>query len=580
MVLLKLKHFLRPYKKQLVIGPFFKLVEAILELLIPMMMVYVIDVGVKNNDKPYVIGMGFIMLGISAVGLCCALVCQYSASVASQGFGTNLRNYLYAHLNSFSLKESDKFGTSSLVNRFVNDVNVLQQAVAMLIRLVIRAPFICIGSLVMAMVLDFKLSMIILLSFPLFVAAIYIIMSKTIPLYKKVQGKLDRYITVIRENLSGVRVIRAFSKSKYERVRFEKSNLDYVDTAIHVGKISALLNPITMLIMNFAIIAILWFGGVRIDEGYMTQGEIVAFINYISYMIAALIVVANLIILFTKAAASASRVNEVLDTQATVLDDETKDYPAGSTDDVVEFRSVTFAYGDVTVPALDNISFHLKRGETLGVIGSTGSGKSTLVHLIPRFYDVTSGQVLFGGKDVRSYPQKQLRDKIGVALQKTELFSGTISDNIRLGKEDATDDEIRHAAYAAQAMEFIENMPKAFDTYVERGGVNLSGGQKQRLNIARALVREPELLILDDSSSALDYATDAALRKELNRFTRENGMSTIIVSQRISSVRNADKILVLDDGETAGFGTHAELLANCAVYQEICDSQNTEKEGE
>ena len=450
----------------------------------------------------------------------------------------------------------------------------------MLIRLVIRAPFICIGSLVMAMLLDFKLSMIILLSFPLFVGAIYIIMSKTIPLYKKVQGKLDQYITVIRENLSGVRVIRAFSKTAYERERFGESNTDYVETAVHVGKISALLNPITMLIMNFAIIAILWFGGIRIDEGYMTQGEIVAFINYISYMITALIVVANLIILFTRAAASGARVNEVLDTQATVLDNEKQNHPSGNPNNVIEFQNVTFAYGDVSVPALEDITFCLRKGETLGIIGSTGSGKSTLVHLISRFYDVTSGQVLFAGKDVRNYPQKVLRDKIGMALQKTELFSGTISENIRLGKENATDDEVRHAAQAAQAMEFIENMPKAFDTYVERGGANLSGGQKQRLNIARALVREPELLILDDSSSALDYATDAALRKELKRFTKENGMSTIIVSQRISSVRDADKILVLDDGKISGIGTHAELLENCAVYREICDSQNTEKEGD
>lgn len=576
----KLKRFLHPYKKQLIIGPFFKLMEAILELLIPWMMVYVIDIGVKSNDKSYVIKMGFLMLAICVVGLICALICQYSASIASQGFGTNLRNYLYQHLNAFSLRESDKFGTSSLVNRLVNDVNVLQQAVAMLIRLVIRAPFICIGSLVMAMLLDFKLSMIILLSFPLFVGAIYIIMSKTIPLYKKVQGKLDQYITVIRENLSGVRVIRAFSKTAYERERFDTSNTDYVETAVHVGKISALLNPITMLIMNFAIIAILWFGGIRIDEGYMTQGEIVAFINYISYMITALIVVANLIILFTRAAASGARVNEVLDTQATVLDNEKQNHPAGNPDNVIEFQNVTFAYGDVSVPVLEDISFCLRKGETLGIIGSTGSGKSTLVHLIPRFYDVTSGQVLFAGKDVRDYPQKVLRDKIGMALQKTELFSGTISENIRLGKENATDDEVRHAAQDAQAMEFIENMPKAFDTYVERGGANLSGGQKQRLNIARALVREPELLILDDSSSALDYATEAALRRELKRFTKENGMSTIIVSQRISSVRDADKILVLDDGKTAGIGTHTELLENCAVYREICDSQNTEKEGD
>lgn len=573
----KLKHFLRPYKKQLIIGPLFKLTEAVLELLIPTMMVYVIDIGVENNDKDYIIKMGLLMLLISAVGLCCALVCQYSASVASQGFGTGLRNRLYEHLASFSFRETEKFGTSSLVNRLINDVNVLQQAVAMLIRLIIRAPFICIGSLVMAMMLDFKLALIILISLPLFALAIYLIMSKTIPLYKKVQSKLDRYITVLRENLSGVRVIRAFSRVEHERKRFDESNRDYVDDAIHVGKISALLNPVTMLIMNCAVIAILWFGGVRIQNGSMTQGEIIAFINYISYMITALIVVANLIILFTKAAASASRVNEVLDTEPSISDAPQTDYPSGDSADAVELRDVTFTYRGAAAPALENISFKLKRGEILGIVGSTGSGKTTLINLIPRFYDVDSGQVFVGGRDVRAYPQQELRKKIGIALQKTELFRGTVCENIRLGNEEATDDDVRHAAQAAQAMEFISNMPKAFETQIERGGANISGGQKQRLNIARALVRKPDILILDDNSSALDYATDAALRKAVCKMAAEQGMSVIIVSQRIASVRSADQILVLEDGKTAGVGTHGELLKSCAVYREICRSQNEEE---
>lgn len=572
--MLKLKRFLRPYKKQLLIGPFFKLIEAVLELLIPTMMVYVIDVGVKNGDKMYVLKMGLLMLAISAVGLCCALVCQYSASVASQGFGTGLRNRLYEHLCSFSFREMEKFGTSSLVNRLINDVNILQQAVAMLIRLVIRAPFICIGSLVMAMLLDFQLSLVILVSLPLFAAAIYLIMSKTIPLYKKVQTKLDGYITVLRENLSGIRVIRAFSRTGHERERFNRRNQDYVDTAIRVGKISALLNPITMLIMNFAIIAILWFGGVRIQQGHMTQGEIIAFINYISYMITALIVVANLIVLFTKAAASASRVTEVLEEQGSIVDGGGQTYPTGNPAVAVEFRKVSFTYPGGAAPALENISFSLKRGEILGIVGSTGSGKTTLIQLIPRFYDVDSGQVLVSGKDVRMYPQQELREKIGMALQKTELFHGTVCENIRLGKENATDDEIRHAAQTAQAMEFITNMPKAFETQIERGGANISGGQKQRLNIARALVRNPDILILDDSSSALDYATDAALRRDIRRLADSRGMSVILVSQRITSVRSADQILVLEEGKIVGMGTHASLLQTCAVYQEICRSQN------
>lgn len=575
----RLKEFLRPYKKQLIIGPIFKLTEAVLELLIPTMMVYIIDIGVENGDKEYVLKMGLLMLAISAVGLCCALVCQYSASVASQGFGTGLRNRMYEHFCTFSFRETEKFGTSSLVNRLINDVNVLQQAVAMLIRLVIRAPFICIGSLVMAMMLDFKLSLIILISLPLFAFAIYLVMSKTIPLYKKVQAKLDRYITVLRENLSGVRVIRAFSRTAHERERFDESNRDYVENAIHVGKISALLNPVTMLIMNFAVIAILWFGGVRIQAGSMTQGEIIAFINYISYMITALIVVANLIILFTKAAASASRVNEVLETQTTIFDDDSAKFPSGDETDAVELRDVTFTYHGAAAPALEGISLRLKKGEILGIVGSTGSGKTTLINLISRFYDVDSGQVLVGGRDVREYPQQELRKKIGIALQKTELFRGTVCENIRLGNEAASDDDVRHAALAAQAMEFISNMPKAFETQIERGGANISGGQKQRLNIARALVRKPEILILDDSSSALDYATDAALRKAIRLMAQERGMSIILVSQRISSVRSADRILVLEDGKTAGIGTHAELLKSCDVYKEICHSQN-EEEGE
>lgn len=575
----KLKRFMRPYLKQFIIGPIFKLAEAILELLIPTMMVYVIDIGVKNGDIGYVLKMGAVMLVIVCVGLCCALVCQYSASIASQGFGTRLRNFLFEHVSGFSFRETDSFGDATLINRIVNDVNVLQQAVAMMIRLIIRAPFICIGSLVMAMFLDFKLSLIILASFPVFAAAIYFIMSRTIPLYRKVQEKLDRYIDIIRENLSGVRVIRAFSKTQYEKKRFENANDDYVKTAVRVGKISALLNPLTMLIMDFAIIAILWFGGIRIDSGLMTQGEIIAFINYISYMITALIVVANLIVLFTKASASAARVNEVIAACSTLEDgDEAFDEDtSGKGGNVVEFRKVSFTYEGAEMPALDDISFTLKPGETLGIIGSTGSGKTTLIQLISRFYDVSAGEVLFDGKNVRSYKQKALREQIGIALQKAELFTGTVAENIRLGKRDASDDEVREAARAAQALDFISAMPKGFETKIERGGVNVSGGQKQRLNVARALVRNPRLLILDDSSSALDYATEAALRKELKSFADNNKTSVILVSQRISAVKSADKILVLDDGKLVGYAGHDELMKNCAVYLEICRSQNAEE---
>lgn len=565
----KFGKYLKPYRVQCTLGPFFKLVEAVLELYLPLLMAQVIDKGALTGDSGYVIRMGGVMLGIVTVGLCCALICQYMASVTSQGFGTELRNAMFSHISRLSQREVDRFGTPSLINRVTGDVNQLQYAVAMLIRLVIRAPFLCIGGIIMALSIDWRLSLVIIAAVPLFVLVIILVMRKTIPLHRTVQGRLDKLTRILRENLSGVRVIRAFARTGEERRRFADSTADHTAAAIRVGRLSALLNPVTQLIMNAAILAIVWFGGVRVEAGGMTTGEIIAFINYVNQILLALIVVANLVVTFTKAYASAGRVLEVLDTQPSVFGgasspDRDPAAPA------VEYRNVSFSYG-AGDEELSNISFAVDKGAVVGIIGGTGAGKSTLMNLLMRFYDVTSGEVLVEGIDVRQYPLEELRDMVGLVPQQVELFSGTIADNIRWGKEDADDAEVKEAARMAQAAEFIEQKKDGYDTAVERGGANLSGGQKQRIAIARALVRRPAILVLDDASSALDYATDAALRRAIRTGTK--GMTVFMVSQRVSAVKDADLILVLDDGRLAGAGRHEELLANCEVYQEICQSQ-------
>mgnify|MGYP002541240602 FL=1 len=564
----KLMKYLKPYTWQCIVGPLAKLAEAVLELYLPLLMARVIDEGVVKGDTAYILRMGGVMLGIVTVGLLCALVCQYVASITSQGFGTQLRNTLFRRISAFSHAELDRFGTPSLINRVTSDVNQLQYAVAMLIRLVIRAPFLSIGGVVMAMAIDFKLALVILLAIPLFVLVIVCVMRTTVPLHQMVQKRLDTLTRILRENLSGVRVIRAFARTKNEEARFGEATSSHTDAAIRVGKLSAVLNPLTQLLMNVAILLIVWFGGVRVEAGGMTTGEIIAFINYVNQILVALIVVANLVVTFAKAFASAGRVIEVLDTEPSIRDGDgrTAEDPAAPS---VEFRDVDFAYG-TGESALEHISFAVPRGSTVGIIGGTGSGKSTLAALIARFYDTTSGDVLVNGVNVREYPVSALRRKIGLVPQRVELFSGTIADNIRWGKEDASDDEIRAAAVTAQAAEFIESRPEGYQAPVERGGANLSGGQRQRLTIARALVRCPEILILDDSTSALDYATDAALRRAVSE---RKGMTVFLVSQRVSAVKNAPLILILDDGTLAGAGTHEELLDSCETYREICRSQ-------
>ncbi|MGY3387242.1 ATP-binding cassette subfamily B multidrug efflux pump [Paenibacillus polymyxa] len=580
--LLKFAVFLKPYKKETILGPLFKLIEAILELLLPTMVALMINHGVGKGDTHYVWQMGLLMLLMTILGFGSSLVCQFYAARASQGFGTTLRNTMFKHISSFSYADLDKFGTPSLINRITNDVNQLQTAVAMLIRLVIRAPFICIGAIIMSMILDFRLALVLLAATPVLALILYVVITRASPLYQLYQKKLDKIALVLSENLTGVRVIRAFAKRGAERVKFNTASDDLTQTAIRVGRISALLSPATLLVVNGAIIAILWIGGIHIQYGSLTQGEIIAFINYITQILLALIVVTNLIILFTKAATSAARIQEVLDTEASISDTaNSASFDQGRTGKIspvpaISFDHVSFGYNKTGQLALSDVVVDIYPGETVGIIGGTGSGKSTFVNLIPRFYDAVEGCVRVDGIDVRHYKLEQLRQKIGIVPQKALLFTGSIADNIRWGHEHATDEEVARAVAIAQADEFISNLPEKFDAPITRGGLNLSGGQKQRLTIARAIVGNPEILILDDSSSALDFATDAALRKSL----RENStrMTVLLVSQRVSSVQHADKIIVFDEGRIVGIGTHDQLMSSSEVYQEINRSQLSTQE--
>jgi len=575
--LFKLAIFLKPYKKECIIGPAFKLLEAIFELLLPTIMALIINNGVGQHNQDYVLEMGGVMLLMAVLGFCCSMICQYYAARTSQGFGTTLRNTLFKHISSLSYVEIDRFGTSSLINRITNDVNQLQLAVAMLIRLVIRAPFICIGAIIMSMIMDFRLSLIFLAATPIFAVILYLVISKSSPLYRKYQQKLDKMALILRENLSGVRVIRAFARTEKEKERFYDANDDLTGIAIHVGKISALLNPLTSFVMNAAIIAILWTAGFHINSGTLSQGEIIAFVNYITQILLALIVVSNLVIIFTKAVTSAGRINEVLAANTSIPDNPSQiSQVMSNSSPSIQFCNVSFTYNQTDNMALKDISVTIKKGETIGVIGSTGSGKSTFVNLIPRFYDVVKGAVFVDGINVKNYPLHELRKKIGIVPQNMMLFTGSIAENIRWGKQDATDEEVITAAKIAQAEEFISKLPEGYNTHVSRGGSNFSGGQKQRLTIARAMVSTPDILILDDSSSALDFTTDAALRLAIKKSSQN--MTVLIVSQRASTIKQADKIIVFDDRHIVGFGSHIDLMDNCEVYKEICLSQLSSEE--
>ncbi|WP_238919197.1 ABC transporter ATP-binding protein [Clostridium sp. YIM B02555] len=569
--------FVKPYKKQVILGPIFKLLEAVFEISIPTIMILITDKGIGTKNINYIFEIGLIMLLMAILGVLSSFTCQYFSSFASQGFGTILRNEMFKKIGTFSYNEIDAFGTPSLINRVTNDVNQLQLGLAMVIRLAIRVPFLCIGGIVMAMYLDIKLSLIMYLSIPFFAFAIYLIMNKSLPLYKVVQKKLDKLALILRENLSGVRVIRAFSRVEGEKVRFKESNEELASTAIKVGKISALMNPVTSIIMNFALMAVIWFGGIRVNIGGMTTGKVIAYINYINMVLSALIVLANLIVTFTKAAASAARVNEIFNTDSSIKYQGSSEFNK-VTDEaipVLKFDNVSFAYKGSKEDAISNISFEIKRGQTVGIIGGTGSGKTTLVNLIPRLYDTTKGSILINGVNVRDYYKKELDENVGLVPQKAILFSGTVAENIRWGNETADMSEVKKAAEIGMAADFVEKMPEKYETHISQGGVNFSGGQKQRVTIARALVKKPEILIMDDSLSALDYATDAALRKALRENTED--MTVIMVTQRISTIKDADLIIVLDDGNLAGVGTHEELLKESDVYKEICSSQITKE---
>ena len=567
----KLLKYLKGYEKESIIGPLFKMLEASFELIVPIIMANIIDVGIKNQDISYIIKSGVILVILGVLGLTCSITAQYYAAKAALGFGTVLRKDLFHHINTLSYSELDVLGTSTLITRMTNDINQAQTGVNQVLRLFLRSPFIVIGAFIMALTISVKMTIIFAVSIPILTLIIYGIIAYTIPLYKKVQKKLDVVSKSTRENLAGVRVVRAFSRQTAEMSEFEENSDGLYRLQIFVGKVSALLNPMTYIIVNFAIIAIIWSGGFEVESGAMSQGDIISLVSYMTQILLALVVLSNLIVTFTKATASASRINDVFAIHSSLSDEGAKPQIEVGEANKVEFKDVDFYYQNAQEPSLSKISFAVKPGETIGIIGGTGAGKSTLVNLIPRFYDGTKGSILVDGDPVGAYPFQQLRDKIGIVPQKAVLFSGTIRQNMQWGKADATDEEIYRALEIAQAKEFVDAKEAGLDTEILQGGKNLSGGQRQRLTIARALVGNPDILILDDSASALDYATDAKLRKAIAEQTKN--MTVFIVSQRAASLKHADQILVLDDGEMAGIGTHEELLETCDIYKEICSSQ-------
>lgn len=574
--MLKLARYLKLYLKETIIGPIAKLTEAVFELLVPFIMSKLIDNGIGNNDKSYILKTGGILFLFGFLGLSFALICQYFASKASQGIGTALRNDLFRHINTLSTSQIDKIGSSSLVTRLNSDVNQLQLAVAMLIRLAVRAPFLIIGSTIAAMLIDLKLSVIFLITAPLLAFVLYEVMKHSIPFYKTIQKKLDNVSLLTKEGLSGARVIRAFSKQKYEEEKFNKTSDELSDISMNVGKISALLTPLTFLIMNTAVVFILWFGGKRVNTGNFTQGEIIAFINYITSIMLTMVVLANIIVIFTKASASATRVNEIFALKPEIVEKTKEDIETYSSAPVVEFKNVSFSYNEDSECAIENVSFKINRSERIGFIGGTGSGKSTLLSLITRIYDTSSGNVFIKGRNIKDYSFRQLRKTVTAAEQKNVLLSGTVRENITISDKSITDGDIFEALEIAQAKDFVENNPDGLDHFIEQGGQNLSGGQRQRLCIARAIAAKPDILILDDSTSALDFSTEAKLRNAVNSYLHD---TTIITStQRVGCIMHCDKIFVIDDGRIVGEGIHLELYNTCEIYREICDSQLKEKE--
>lgn len=569
----KLLVYLKDYKKESVLGPLFKLLEASFELIVPLVIAAIIDTGVANGDRGYVMKMCMVLVLLAVIGLTCSITAQYFAAKAAVGFSTKLRHALFEHIQTLSFSEMDTVGTSTLITRMTSDINQVQNGVNLVLRLFLRSPFIVFGAMIMAFTVDVKAALVFVVTIPLLSVVVFGVMLVSIPLYKRVQNALDKVLGITRENLTGSRVIRAFNKEQDEMEHFNESNDALTKVQLYVGKISALMNPLTYVIINGAIVVLVWAGALRVDNGYITQGAVVALINYMSQILVELIKLANLIININKSIACGNRIESIFELQSSIKEPETTKMLSKEGGEVpeVEFSHVCLTYAQAGEESLTDIDFTVKKGETIGVIGGTGSGKSSVVNLIPRFYDATKGSVKVEGRDVREYTLEDLRSRIGMVLQKAVLFKGTIRENMRWGNENATDEEIMQALEIAQAKEFVDKKEGGLDFLVEQGGKNLSGGQRQRLTIARAIVKKPDILILDDSASALDFATDAKLRMAIRDM--ENRATVFIVSQRAASIMYADKIIVLDDGQVVGMGTHEELLAGCEVYQEIYYSQ-------
>lgn len=568
--------YLRNYKKETVLAPLFKLLEASFELLVPLVMAAVIDTGIAHGDKPYVIRMCLIMVALGVIGLVCSITAQYFSAKAATGFATELRQALFSHIQQFSYTKMDTIGTSTLITRMTSDVNQVQSGVNLVLRLFLRSPFIVVGAMVMAFTVDVKGALVFVVTIPLLSIVVFGIMLITMPLYKKVQANLDQVLLTTRENLTGVRVIRAFNKEEAEKKRFQSCNQTLTDAQKYVGRISGLMNPLTYVIVNGGLVVLIYVGAVRVDTGVLLQGEVVALINYMSQILVELVKLANLIITVTKAIACGNRIQSVFE-EKSGMPEGSVSWPEDADAEVsVEFDHVCMRYEGAGADSLSDISFFAKKGQTIGIIGGTGSGKSSVVNLIPRFYDASSGKIRINGRNIKDYEIDSLRKRIGVVPQKAVLFKGTIAENLRWGNENASDEELNAAIEIAQAKEFVDDKDGRLNFQIHQNGKNLSGGQKQRLTIARALVRKPQILILDDSASALDFATDARLRAAIRRM--EGDPIVFIVSQRASSVLYADQILVLDDGEMVGLGTHEELLENCEIYQEIYYSQFPKEE--
>lgn len=568
----KLLIYLKAYRKEACLAPIFKMLEAVFELFVPLVIKGIIDYGIAAEDRAYCLRMGLLLLLLAVIGLAMATTAQWFSARAAAGFAAKIKQVLMEHIQKLSYTELDTIGTSTLITRMTSDVNQVQTGTNLVLRLFMRSPFIVFGSMIMAFTIDFKAAMIFVITIPLLSVVVFGIMLSSIPLYKKVQSQLDRVLGITRENLTGVRVIRAFNKEGEEISHFKTENEQFTRLQTFVGKISALMNPLTFVIVNSAILVLVWTGAWRVEGGILTQGAVVALVNYMSQILVELIKLADLIINITKAVACGNRIQKVLEVEPSMENGskeciEEKRTPANA----VDFNHVSLTYSGAGAPSLTDIDLHVKTGQTIGIIGGTGSGKTSVVNLIPRFYDATQGNVLVFGKPVKEQDMESLRSQIAVVPQKAVLFAGTIRENMKWGKEDATDEEIMEALAIAQATEVVEKKEGGLDAFVEQGGKNLSGGQRQRLTIARALVRQPRILILDDSASALDFATDAALRKAIREM--KNAPTVFIVSQRTSSIRFADQILVLDDGKSVGVGTHDELLTTCSVYKEIYDSQ-------